>query len=685
MTQSVTHGGRIDPRDIIDTDWRSFYTENRDTMFTVVCEDGDFEIEGRWMLVNTAIGMPRLERGLLLSYERHMTHNELYSPKVHARCSTRIRRSLIKHNNRDAVQYSILYSVQELHNLCYTHLGPFIRTMDIFALGQIILDPKFHDVFNISIEEEKKRSIDAAEEKIRACAKIAIDTLVAPENKWNVLYAPLKCGVLKTNQFHQVVMMIGSKTDTDDYIFPHMMECSYLSGMRNITDLAVESRSALKAAYYNDTMMPTTQYLARRIQIMGIDSHRLYKGDCGTDQTVPYVITEKHKNSYLGKYAKSESGLVCLDEDNIDQYVNKEVHLRATGPCRHDNGYCEVCGGTLTENFHPNMNVNMVADVKSVSDAAQMVLHTKHFAMASSAIYTIPPQLQSVFRVEDNSIIFRDVYHDRIKEMAIGFQPKDIARVEDIRLIKDSSSVSPEYFSDIKYLNLGHVEEDGTVSQVSTRVSMKGDEDKVYPYLSPETLRMIEEYPECIWRDSKLVWIKLKYFDPKLPFLKHVVINDSIKLFVSALQTFVMKDIGKYKSYPAAVHLLRDYLWSRDINTHITHIETMIKSFLITGSLDYSIGLIDHVDDVRFGTLSRLVPRRSIGGQLVFEREREYLESPATSILPKKSGQFDEFFGFTDICERDRFWPPGSVKVSFPNTSEKSHGESLSYPAELSS
>ena len=63
----MVHGGILDPRDIIDIDWRSFYTDNRDTMFTVKCLEGDFEIEGRWMLINTAIGMPRLERGLLLS------------------------------------------------------------------------------------------------------------------------------------------------------------------------------------------------------------------------------------------------------------------------------------------------------------------------------------------------------------------------------------------------------------------------------------------------------------------------------------------------------------------------------------------------------------------------------------------------------------------------------------------
>lgn len=649
------------------SDWREYLLQRKDHLFEIETEEGPFIMEGCWVHLNMMICMPLITRKQPISRKRHLIYKQIYSAKLHSKKSSAIRKDLIKNFDRMSVQREILMTMQDAHNTCYTHIGSYIRGINIFDLGDVILDKELNPLFTIDVSKEREKGIDAVEQKIQHEAKFAVGALMDDKNKWNVLYAPLKCGVLKTDQFHQVVMMIGSRTDVDEYIFPQALECSYLSGFRNITDLAIESRSGAKAGHYNKTQMSEAQYLNRRIQILCIDDHKLHKGDCGSTLGTEYLVEEADKARYLGKYMfDRDGGLTILTEDNIDSVVGKTIKVRSTGTCRHDDGYCHVCGGELTENFPDNINVGTTSNVESGQKVAQNVLSTKHFLMANMTEYDIPDALENYLQRIGNGIYFRRSCKDIMDKLAIGFQPRDIARIEDIRLVKDTSAVTPDYFSEIKYLNIGKVEPDGTVTSQSTRVPMKGKGD-VYPYLSPEVLQMIEQHPDVIARDPKIVWIKLNAFDITTPVFRYSIVNDSIIQFTKDLSNFVSKEIGKYTSYSAAVHVLRDFLWKRKIDTHITHIETIIKSFLITGDLDYSIGVIENPDNVRFGTLGRTIPRRSIGAQFVFERTREYMASPTISTIPKKSGQFDEFMGYSDICERDRFWPPGSVVMTMPD------------------
>ena len=54
-------------------------------------------------------------------------------------------------------------------------------------------------------------------------------------------------------------------------------------------------------------------------------------------------------------------------------------------------------------------------------------------------------------------------------------------------------------------------------------------------------------------------------------------------------------------------------------------------------------------NNVRFGTLLTIIPRRSLGTMFAYERLAEYIaKEPEMYLYPHKSGIFDTFFFKTD-------------------------------------
>lgn len=69
--------------------------------------------------------------------------------------------------------------------------------------------------------------------------------------------------------------------------------------------------------------------------------------DCGTPYTMKIVIPKGMKNLFLYRYVLENNGkLTLLTEDNIDNYVDKEIRLRSPMFCKSDH-ICSKCAGEL--------------------------------------------------------------------------------------------------------------------------------------------------------------------------------------------------------------------------------------------------------------------------------------------------------------------------------------------------
>ena len=643
--------------DVPNHDFRTFLTERRLDPIRVQLEDGPVIMGGLRLLMNILIVMPLIVRKMPINSERHMVRTGLFSRGRHATIATEIQRDL---DGEDTfkVHDDIAKTMQDTLNITYTHLGWAVMVMDIKQIADTILNPEVQKVLNVDLDSAIRGGIKEVERVTKDAEKVAYAFFADPKNSWNVFHAQLVCGSLKVKQFFQSVLHIGARTDTNENIFPKIIRESFLTGLKDITSLAIESRSGIKANVYQKQKTADTSYLNRILQINAIGVRYLYQGDCGSTVYRTYVIDPRYADRYVGKTIFNPNGgsPVTLTDDNVRDYVGMAVLGRGPLTCKHPDGYCCACGGAITKNILPGDNVGIIANVQTGPIVIQISLSAKHLIVAIAAPYDIPNELMDMFVGRGNSLYFTKDFFPVLDDLVIGFQSKDIAKINDINLLGDDEPLNPEYFSRITYMYVGRMNENGEVVPVSKQITMKSKND-IHPHLSFAALEFITSHPENIHRDGKKTWISMKGFPKNTAFLQHPIINDSITKLVAQLNGFFKTDIQRFTSVNAATDYLAEFLWDKGFPTNILHIETLIKSFLITSPMDYYPCAVTDPDDVMFRPLGKLIPRRSIGSQLIYEQNRRYLHSGVLSIIPKKDGAFDAFMGYLDQCDEHNQWP----------------------------
>ena len=646
-----------DPQTALTTDWRTFFYNNRNKMFSIPCVEGDIIIQGNWLLLNIMLCMPLIKRHRPISRDKHMMLEGIYTATEHAKRETEISRSLEALGyTREELGHDIIMTANNALNMCYTHLGSHIRTMDIFAIAETILQPEAREVCTMDYGDIEDRQINRMEDDFKEQCKKVDELLSGDSLSTNVFRAPLICGALKKGQFHQFVLSAGPRSDTDDQMFLRPVVGSFLSGLKDIKDLAIESRSAAKATHYNKTQMANTQYANRKIHIQNSVMWHLYPGDCGSTVFMTYEPNVRTVKYYIGKFYLDTSGnLVELIKDRFEDVIGKTIKMRDVQGCLYVDGYCETCGGTITKSFSKEGNVGFLSNVNTGAPVAQQVLSTKHLTSTNAAEYEMPHDLMDILMSVTNDIFLRPAMSRKIDTLAFGFQQKDIQKINDLKYFVSENELHAAYFTDIKYMYVGVLKEDGVIVKHSTRTSM-GGKTKMYPHLSPEILSVIRNHPEDIVIQDGISWLLLRHINPEAPIMQCTVVNNSIKRFVSQFTDLVTKDVERYRSMNDFMRQLTRLIWPR-VNTHITHISCLARSCLITSRKDFHIPVMIDPDDVMCSSLNRIIPMRSVGGLFAFQSIDKATNKPVTYITQKRTGIFDEFMGYSDLVARDISWP----------------------------
>ena len=285
-------------------------------------------------------------------------------------------------------------------------------------------------------------------------------------------------------------------------------------------------------------------------------------------------------------------------------------------------------------------------------------MSTKHLILTDSAKYEIPEALAAYLIAVNNEIFLKPSIKGALDRLAIGFEAKDISKTNDLMYVEDDGELTAAYYSDIKYLRLGKIKEDGTIVQYGPRVLM-GNKQKKYPHLSHEILSLLRSGTEELSVHDRIHWLKLDKVDATRPIMNATVVNQSIKAFVADFSNLMMKKIERYTSANDAMRDITRMAWER-VDPHTVHLSVMVKSCLITSKKDYHIPVVSDPDHVQFATLGRIIPMRSIGAMFAFERMNLAANKLITYITPKQTGPYDKFMGFEHDIERDMHWPPGT-------------------------
>lgn len=639
----------FDLSETLTRDFSATLVQNKNQVFLLNLADGPLEITGKWLFFNIHLLRPLIKRRLPITKARHVVTSGLFDSAMIARINSAIYEDILQACPLDSftVREEFMAGINTLFNRITFDLGEYHRSIDMISVARTLQIPEIAKVAQFT--PEPGDNIQKIETAYRMSSEKLMDTMGSPEFRHNAFYPFIKLNLLHGAQFPKVIMAVGPCTDVDDTMITTPILGSYARGFRNIVEYAIDSRAAAKSEYYNASAMGRTQYSSRKQQLLAMSLRHIYPGDCGTLVTVPFRIENRWATMFIGKIIVEDGQLVELTRENIRIHVDRPVQLRSPLTCRYQDGFCRTCGGRLVDYMPPGVVPGIAAQHEVMAVIAQLVLSHKHVAKTRATMYVLPKTLrdQSIFEVDGNEIYFRS--HVNLSQVALGMPFKTVERLNDLRYVK-GSIINDQWFTNITQLMIGRAD---TLEPVTPLVPMT-DDNKNYPHLAGATLHMVRNHPEAIQMAGDIVWIRFDKFDRNRPVMYSTMVNDSTKVFVYRVESLFTKQIQDFTSLTEVLHRFSDVVWSRGVFPHILHLEVSIKANLITDDVDFSIPVVTDPNNVRFGRLAQIIPRRSIGPQIAFEQFANYSTDPSTFVFPKGSSLLDLFLGFNDIH------PPGA-------------------------
>lgn len=643
-----------------DAALRQRCVEQKDEIVSVLVDGHPVDIAMKWLSFNLIFWKPLVRRGLPIK-KKHLFHNECVTDSAIQRIQNAIMDDIIDAGmytsevitptpdmpwhlrlgvltKKDAFLWELMEMQQELFQFIGFDLQAHQRSMSIYNMAKVLAHPRVKEARQIDFATAENLGIHAVEEALKKTYARVLDACMDPSIPNNDFYGFLLLGLVSQQQLVQNACSAGTRTDVGDDLIRHPIRSSFMGGLTDI-ECAIDSRAGMKSAIYNIVGMPQAQYPNRKQQLLASSVYHLYRGDCGTTVTVPFLITERNHAFCIGKLYKMPDGkLYAIRRENSRALIGHTLQLRSPGGCHHTDGVCEVCMGELAiYNFHDNIVVGIAAVIALMEPVGQLILSNKHLARTSSIAYTLPDPLKAIMFMAGNEIYISA--HTRLDTLGVGI-PHEKFRINDLAYVDTSGNFNDQYFSSIAAISIG---------DAKTRTAHMPDINMVsnargVPYLTAEALTYIKNNPDLVHR-SGTIWIDLSKWDTKQPFMRCVVANDSMVRFSGYVEKYFSTIITRERSYPAALQYFSDYVY-RMIGTNLAHIEVCLRASMITSQLDYRIPRVTDVTNVSFGGLGYIIPNRSIGAQLAFEKCGAVLRTPRTFVLPKQPNVMDKFVGF---------------------------------------
>ena len=147
---------------------------------------------------------------------------------------------------------------------------------------------------------------------------------------------------------------------------------------------------------------------------------------------------------------------------------------------------------------------------------------------------------------------------------------------------------------------------------------------------------------------SNVLWIPMVDSN-KFSLFTTIVINDSMMKYLKSLANFLSKDIRSFTDASAALMHFCELIFSKVPYVHITHLSSILKSYLVTSDVDFRIPVVNDPHNVIFDVIGNIVSSRTLGGQFAYEEQSKFIYTPDSYLVPRVGSVFDRFVGVVDI------------------------------------
>lgn len=240
-----------------------------------------------------------------------------------------------------------------------------------------------------------------------------------PLLKNNVIAKGYIAGTISANQIKQMLASRGFVTEIDSKIFKYPIASSFVLGMVDIYDLAIESRSGAKALFLSNKAVQSSEYFARELQLVTMIVEDLVDGDCGNNKYIDWFVKPKEitgkgdfKNLLGKKFINPETNQEEVIENHHQDIIEgKVIKIRSVLHCRNTDPktICTCCFGDLSYSMHKHTNIGHFCSTEVTEKLTQSILSTKHLtSSATTNGLQLHGDAQEFFRVKNkNSYAFK--------------------------------------------------------------------------------------------------------------------------------------------------------------------------------------------------------------------------------------------------------------------------------------
>jgi hypothetical protein len=617
-------------------------------MVILELNDAKIQMSVRYAIIHFILWQALFKFNIIPSL-KHVAQDKIMNVDAHLNIMTEIYHTVIEQYTSDydqkVLKKQLFDSIFDYHNFIVLQLGAYSKSISLTDLYAMMEDPQVKDIVDPPLKE--LAGTKGIELQIKQRSDMLFKLLKTPNAlSVNPLHVFQQLDILNKDQLTQLLVAIGNRTDINDDVISYTIQSSLLKGLQNPLENAIDSLAGKKPIMYNKGSIKRSQYFGRKQHLVVSDLKYLYPYDCGTEHTVQFAINDHNKKFILGKNIVVDNQLMTLTSDNIERFVDTIVSFRSPLACKHNDGVCKVCAGKLIANQTPELHVGMNSSTQMVQEITQNILSAKHLTKTMSIVYKLPKEVEHCFISVKNQVFIANDFMKFLKNGYIGIHEGDIGVISDLTILDDNKVFTTEKYSKIR--------------NISFKIQQQDEEDAIFtfpmisdqgscPYLHLEFLKYMKSRYDTLKWDNGILWISMKNstkynnWDPHHPIFSSVIINDNMLAFVKRAETFLSKNIA---TYTTAHECLRDFsnLLYKKSSVNIAHLEMVLKAYTVTSTTDFAIPKNIDPDHISFKTVSFLLKKRSISGELSFESIYNFFTNPATYVVPSNKSIFDIYF-----------------------------------------
>lgn len=326
----------------------------------------------------------------------------------------------------------------------------YMNSVDINDLYNLVRNPNIQRI---------KEEGDYSQEGIKKIHSDVINEILTDSQlSTNNIARLLRSGLIKDSQLVQCIGPFGYPKDVDNHIFRYPIIRGYIEGFRSFYDSLTESRTAATALYLAKGHLRNVEYFSRKAQLIGMNLDTIHRGDCGSNNYIPWEITNKN-DLYIAR------GIYYLAKDNTLKYIKGNetdlvgtiIPIRTIVGCNHKdpNGCCETCFGYISRNVIAGTNIGQQSGVTLASDNTQNVLSFKH--VVSTGVYSkiVLSQEQSrYFSLSQDGLGYMVRQDMDLQGFKLVLNPKAMLNITSILNLKDISKISISRATDVSNIRV---------------------------------------------------------------------------------------------------------------------------------------------------------------------------------------------------------------------------------------